>query len=60
MKRLFSFAKKSIPSISQTERIALESGTVGIEKYVFKGNFCHDKLSSYKTHDLTNIDKKII
>ncbi len=60
MKRLFSFAKKSIPSISQTERIALESGTVGIEKYVFKGNFCYDKLSSYKTHDLTNIDKKII
>ena len=60
MKRLFSFAKKSIPSISQTERIALESGTVGIEKYVFKGNFCHDKLSSYKNHDLTEIDRKII
>ena len=37
-RRLLNFSKKLVPRISETERIALNSGTKGIEKFFFKGS----------------------
>lgn len=37
MRRLFRFAAAKVPRISATERIALRSGTVGIEREAFAG-----------------------
>ena len=36
-KALLRFAQRQMPRISKTERIALESGTAGIERDVFAG-----------------------
>jgi len=36
-RKLLQFSKKKIPRISETERIALNSGTKGIEELFFKG-----------------------
>ena len=36
--RIFKFAKKKLPKISETERIALNSGTIGFDKNIFSGN----------------------
>ena len=47
MKRLFNFAKTSLPKISKTEQIALESGTVGIEGLIFKGLSAKSSLNKY-------------
>ena len=38
-KRLLNKSKKLIPRISETERIALNSGTKGVEELFFKGHF---------------------
>lgn len=37
MRRVFEFAKRTLPRISQTERTALESGVAGVEKHAFTG-----------------------
>lgn len=48
-KRLLNVSKKLIPRISETERIALNSGTKGIEEYFFKGSIPKDYLkNNYK------------
>ena len=60
MKRLFQFAKTTMPSISKTERIALQSGSVGIERNVFAGKFCANSLSKYKIPTLTKNDTKML
>ena len=38
-KRLLNLSKKFVPKISETESIALKSGTISIERHFFKGNF---------------------
>lgn len=59
MKRLFQFAKKTLPKISKTEQIALESGTVGIERSVFQGIMNSKTLRKYKLAEPTDIDKEM-
>jgi hypothetical protein len=34
-KKIFQFSKKLVPRISETESIALNSGTKSVEKYFF-------------------------
>jgi len=48
MKRLFSYAKKIFPRISQTERIALTCGTIGFDRTIFSGKGNLDELKNYK------------
>ena len=38
-KRLLNLSKKFVPKISETESIALKSGTISIERHFFKGTF---------------------
>ena len=52
-KRLLNVSKKLIPKISETERIALNSGTKGIEEFFFKGGMP-------KNHLLENFKYPII
>lgn len=59
MKRLFEFAKKTLPKISRTEQIALESGTVGVEQKVFQGIMNSETLRKYRLSKPTKIDKEM-
>ncbi len=46
---LFNTAKKFVPKISETERIALNAGTVGFDKELFKGSpFLKKLITDYK------------
>ena len=36
-RKIFNASKKLVPRISETESIALNSGTTSVEKYFFKG-----------------------
>ena len=48
-KRIFQFSKKLVPKISETESIALNSGTKSVEKYFFKGKINNNYLkNTYK------------
>ena len=38
-RKILNTSKKLVPRISETESIALNSGTTSVEKYFFKGNF---------------------
>lgn len=60
MKRLFKFAQKTMPSISKTERIALYSGSVGVERNVFSGKISIKSFDSYKINPLTKNDTKML
>lgn len=60
MQRLFRFAQRSMPRISQTERIALESGTSGIERHVFAGRLTAAHLAKYSPLSPTANDVKML
>ena len=60
MQRLFQFARQTMPRISSTERIALESGTAGIEKHAFAGTLNHETLAKYVPHELTSVDNTML
>lgn len=60
LSRLFSFAQKSVPRMSSTERIALRSGTPGVERLVFDGTLTASSLERYRPHALTPTDRKMI
>lgn len=60
MNRLFHFARRRVPAISRTERIALESGHPGIEQLAFAGTLNHRALQKYAPHALTAIDTTML
>lgn len=60
MNSLFSWARIVLPKISKTERIALQSGTVGLDRLIFSGEMNKDKLKNYKINRHTEIDKEMI
>mmetsp|Transcript_1606 Transcript_1606/g.1678 ORF Transcript_1606/g.1678 Transcript_1606/m.1678 type:complete len:761 (+) Transcript_1606:162-2444(+) len=45
---LYSIAKKMMPRISDTERAALNAGTVGFDRNLFSGNPCLADLKKYE------------
>jgi acyl-CoA dehydrogenase len=49
-----------MPSISKTERIALQSGSVGLERHVFAATINKNIMKQYKTYELTQIDKQML
>ncbi len=60
MKRpLFNYVKKIIPKISQTELIALRSGTTSIDRQIFKGTVILPKKSSEIISKRALFDHKI-
>ena len=55
MRRVFSHIKKIIPKISETELVALRSGTTSLDREIFQGNvnipnYNHDKLNETENH----------
>ena len=59
-KKILETYKKVMPPISQTEREALESGTVGFEGELFKGKPDWEKLRSLPTPELTEKEQAFI
>lgn len=57
---LFKYIKKVMPPISDTERAAIEAGTVWWEAELFQGNPDFDKLLNYKKPTLTDEEKAFI
>jgi acyl-CoA dehydrogenase len=54
-KKLLNYSKKVIPKISETERIALNSGTISIDKDIFSGFLDKKKLiRNYKYPTISN------
>jgi len=53
-KLIFTFLKKSLPQLGDSEKIALESGTVWFEKEFFSGNPNWKWLLDYKITRLSN------
>ena len=49
-KRLLNLSKKFVPKISETESIALKSGTISIERHFVKGNFDKNHLIQTYTY----------
>ncbi|MBS0289738.1 MAG: acyl-CoA dehydrogenase [Proteobacteria bacterium] len=49
----FNFMKKSLPTMSETERVALEAGTVGWEAELFSGDPQWEKLLTIPTPKLS-------
>ena len=45
--RFFNFAKKLVPRISETERIALTCGTIGFDREIFSGSPKYENLLKY-------------
>lgn len=60
MNKLFHFAKRVMPTISQTEKIALQSGSVSFEKQIFQGSMTTTYLQKYKPHQLSKVDIDMI
>lgn len=60
MTRIFRFAQRSVPKMSSTERIALRSGTAGIERAAFAGDMSLDTFKKYAPHPLTATDKRML
>jgi acyl-CoA dehydrogenase len=56
---LYKFAKKMMPKISDTERAALNAGTVGFDRNIFSGNPSLNDLKKYKL-SLTADEKKFL
>ena len=51
--RLFTFAKKFIPKISKTERVALLAGNISIERDIISGlPNLHSYINKYKYQEL--------
>ena len=46
--RLFNFAKRLVPKISETERIALTCGTIGFDREIFSGRPNFETLMKYE------------
>ena len=46
-RRLFNFAKRLVPKISETERIALTCGTIGFDREIFSGRPNFQNLMKY-------------
>ena len=46
-KRIFKTVKKLIPKISETELIALRSGTTSLDRDIFKGKVILDSISKH-------------
>ncbi len=57
---LFNTAKKFVPKISETERIALNAGTVGFDKEIFKGSPYLKKLISDYKPSMTKEEEKFL
>ena len=54
-KKIFQFSKKLVPKISETESIALNSGTKSVEKYFFQGKIQNNYLkNTYKYPSLSS------
>lgn len=49
----FTYVKKVLPTVSDTEQQVLDSGTVGFDTEIFSGNPDWNKLRSVATHSLT-------
>ena len=49
MKKIFSLTKNLLPKISETEMIALKSGTVSVDRMIFEGKIKYEKLPKYKS-----------
>jgi acyl-CoA dehydrogenase len=56
---IYRYAKKVVPKISQTERAALECGTIGIDKEIFNGTLNLEKLRGYNA-SLSDREKKYL
>lgn len=54
------FARRAMPRISPTERVALESGTSGLERLVFSGALTQRDLRPYRPRELTPTDLKMM
>jgi acyl-CoA dehydrogenase len=48
-RNLIKLARRSIPKISKTEKIALKAGTIGFDKSIFNGDPKLSELSKYNT-----------
>lgn len=60
-RRIFNTAQKMMPRISTTERIALRSGTKGIEQFVFDGTLSNAIMRRELTEpELNAADKKML
>lgn len=57
--RLFNIAKKLVPKISETERIALTCGTIGFDREIFSGNPKLENLMKYDVSLSKDEDKFI-
>jgi acyl-CoA dehydrogenase len=55
--KIFNLAKSLLPRISETEMIALKSGTVSVDRMIFKGKINYDKLPKYKPVNNFDVDK---
>ena len=59
---LFRYVKKMVPKISETELIALRSGTTCIDKKIFEGKVSIPEFKSeiYEKNKLKGFDRKIL
>jgi acyl-CoA dehydrogenase len=57
---ILKLARKMLPTISHTERVALRSGTVGVDGNLFAGNMSQKLLLKYKPCILTEKDKVML
>ena len=60
MRQIFKFAKNLLPPISRTEKIALESGTTGLDRLIFSGQLKQSDLEKYSKYKLTGNDVKML
>ena len=54
------FARRMLPKISHTEKVALESGTVSIDRNIFAGNMNLNRLNIYKKESLTDNERNTL
>jgi acyl-CoA dehydrogenase len=59
MHRLLKISKKIMPKISETERIALNSGTTSIEGLFFNGKISSDYIKKTFAYPIINKDNKV-
>ena len=57
--RFFNFAKKLVPRISETERIALTCGTIGFDREIFSGKPNYNSLLKYEV-SLSDAEDKFL
>ena len=58
-RKLLNTSKKLVPRISETESVALNSGTTSIEKFFFKGKMTKDYLRKNYKYPVINSDSII-